>query len=65
MWYDENGSQWHISSRTNLKNYEGEIESFLQWIKPYIESGSGAKEMYAIVTYEESEEPTIYYLENR
>lgn len=51
-----------LNARCNLKNYDGEIERVLEWLKPYISSGSGAREMYAIVIYEESPEPTIYYL---
>lgn len=62
MWFDDICGQWQLSTRSNIKNYNGEIEEFLEWIKPYIESGSGCRDMYAIVTYEESAEPTIYYL---
>ena len=62
MWYDEISKNWRISTRSNIKNYEGEIEIFLDWIKPYIEQGTGAREMYAMVCYEETEEPTLYYL---
>lgn len=62
MWYDDISKGWHISTRSNIKNYENEIETFLEWIKPYIESGSGQREFYAIVTYEEQSAPTIYYL---
>lgn len=54
--------QWVISTRSNIKNYNNEIERFLYWIKPYIDQGSGYRDMYAIVTDEEAEEPTIYYL---
>jgi hypothetical protein len=60
--FDSIGNQWTIATRSNLKNYEGEIETFLAWLKPWIEQGSGARDFYAIVTYEEAEEPTIYYL---
>lgn len=60
MWLD--GGNWKISTRSSIKNYGGEIEEFLEWIKPYIQSGSGSRDIYAIVTYEESAEPTIYYL---
>lgn len=60
MAYDD--GVWVISTRGNIKNYLGEIEDFLKWIKPYIESGSGSRDMYAIVMYEEDETPTIYYL---
>ena len=62
MIYDDIGENWMVSTRSNIKNYEGEIEAFLEWIKPYIDGGSGARDMYAIVTYEEAEAPKIYYL---
>ena len=62
MWLDKIDGQYHISTRSNCKNYNSEIQIFLEWIKPYIESGSGDREMYAIVIYEEASEPTIYYL---
>lgn len=64
MWLDDIDKRWHISTRSNIKNYENEIETFLEWIKPYLDGGSGKKDFYAIVTYEEAEEPTIYYLTN-
>lgn len=62
IWLDKITNCWHISTRSNIKNYEFEIELFLEWIKPHIDSGSGYRDMYAIVIYEESDEPTIYYL---
>lgn len=62
LWKDETLDSYHISTRSNIKNYCGEIEAFLEWIKPFIDSGSGYRDMYAIVTYEEAEEPEIYYL---
>jgi len=62
IWFDEISKSWKISSRSNIKNYENEIEMFLEWIKPHIKRGSGAKNIYAITIYEEDFEPTIYYL---
>lgn len=62
IWLDFIDDCWRLSSRANIKNYENDIEKFLEWIKPYIDEGSGEREMYAIVIYEESSEPTIYYL---
>ncbi len=62
FWQSEYTKQWHLSTRSNLKNYEQDIELFLEWIKPLIDQGSGVRDMYAIVTYEECEEPAIYYL---
>jgi len=64
MWYDSIGQQWGISTRSNIKNYSFEIETFLEWIKPYIEQGSGIRDMYAVVIYEEDETPTFYYLKD-
>lgn len=62
MWFDKIDNRYHISTRSNIKNYNSDIETFLEWIKPYIDHGSGGREMFAIVIYEESNEPTIYYL---
>lgn len=62
MTFDDVSNQWQISTRSNIKNYESDIEKFLEWIKPYISQGSGAREFYAIVTYEEEDTPKIYYL---
>ena len=63
MWLDEIDNCWHISTRSNIKNYEDEIETFLEWIKPYIDSGSGDRDMYAITIYE-SGEPVLYFLDD-
>lgn len=62
FWFDDIAKQWFLHFRTNIKNYDSEIEKFLDWIKPYIEEGVGERNFYAIVTYEESVAPTIYYL---
>lgn len=62
LWFDEVIGYWIISSRSNIKNYGGEIEEFLEWLKPYISSGSGNRNFYAITIYEDSEIPQIYYL---
>ena len=63
--FDDISNTWILSSRSNQKNYKNDIESFLEWIKPYIEAGSGGRDMYAIVIYEENDEPTIYYLDKK
>jgi hypothetical protein len=62
MYFDEISDAWVLSSRANIKNYGNEIETFLEWIKPFISQGSGNREMYAVVIYEEAETPSIYYL---
>ena len=62
FWFDDISKNWFLHFRTNIKNYDSEIEKFLDWIKPYIDQGVGSRGFYAIVTYEEQNEPTIYYL---
>lgn len=62
MWFDNITNSWHISTMANIKNYESEIEQFLEWIKPFIADGSGDRELYAIVIGEKSIEPNMYYL---
>jgi len=62
MWFNDIDGQWHISTRSNIKNHHGQIEAFLEWIKPFIDGGSGVRGMYAIKIYEGDYEPTIYYL---
>jgi len=61
MWFDNIRNELVISIRSNLKNYHSEIERFIEWIKPYVSSGSWKNDMYAISIYEEDKEPTIYY----
>ena len=62
FWFDDIGNQWFLHFRTNIKNYDSEIEKFIDWIKPYIGQGVGERNFFAIVTYEEASEPTVYYL---
>lgn len=61
--YDIIARQYIISTRSNIKNYDDEIETFLDWLNPYLEHGSGGRDFYAIVCYEEQGEPDIYYLD--
>lgn len=60
--YDDISHDWSLSFRSNLKNYDDEIELFLDFIKPYIEQGAGEPEFYAIVTDEQGK-PVVYYME--
>lgn len=53
---------WQISTRGNIKNTDSEIEIFLDWIEPFVEVGSGALDIFAIVIDEDSNEPMLYCL---
>ena len=56
--YDDIGDYWCLITRADLKNYDSEIEKFIDWIRPYVDSEN---EMFAYSRYEETREPTIYY----
>lgn len=60
--YDSLFKKWSLFGVFDIKDYDNEIESFLEWIKPHIEHGAGRRQMYAMMMYEEQSEPTIYYL---
>lgn len=59
MWYDSCGKFWMLSFRANCKNYDGRLEKFVEWIKPYVDTGSGRNDIYAIITPEDSI-PVLY-----
>jgi hypothetical protein len=50
--------QWNLSVRSNFKNYNGEIDAFLDWIRPYLDAGD---ECLGFYRYEESDHPTLIY----
>lgn len=58
--FDKIAGRWCISFRANCKNYQNEIEKFIEFIKPYVEYGSGPTNIFAIVQYEEDNYPTLY-----
>lgn len=51
----------HVSIRTDLKNYGGEIEHFVDFIAPFVEFDGFA----GYKRYEEDDDPTLLYIENR
>ena len=58
--YDEIAKCWFLTTCFNLKNYDSEIEKFLDWLCPYILT-EGYLGTY---WYEEQEEPINIYKEN-
>jgi hypothetical protein len=65
FWFNDIVECYYLMSRSDIKNYDDEIEKFLELIKPYIDSGSGTDNIYAYVLYEEDSTPTIYKLHNK
>lgn len=52
----------YLFSRSDLKNYDDEIDKFLDWINPYIEDyNSDDKLCIGYKWYEEDEIPTLIY----
>lgn len=56
----ENGAPFHLSIRCDLKNYEGEIEAFADWIAPYVECSCVNFAGYK--RYEEDAAPTLLWI---
>lgn len=52
-----------VSFRANLKNYDGEIESFFDWVSPHVKDW-GKRTFIGYSLYEEDTEPTLYYTRN-
>jgi hypothetical protein len=61
--FDDNGDDWRLCVRCNLKNYGGEIEHFVDWITPYIDAQQG--DFLGFSRYEENEIPTLIYHPNK
>lgn len=54
---------WFVTIRCNLKNYDHEIEHFVDWITPHIDAMEG--DFIGYYRYEETEVPTLIYYPNR
>jgi hypothetical protein len=57
--FDNIGQCWVLISRSDFKNYDGEIGKFIDWIEPYLDVSIG--EMIGYYRYEEVAQPTIIY----
>ena len=63
FYFDDIDKCYHISTRSDLKNYTNQIDTFIDYIRPYIDGGSGTRDVFAYVMYEEQAFPTIYALD--
>lgn len=55
--FDEISGSYYLCVRSNLKNYDSEIEKFIDWIDPYLDKFDG--DFLGFYRYEETEEPTL------
>jgi hypothetical protein len=53
----------HISTRSDLKNYDREIEKFIDWVMPYIKACEG--DFLGYSRYEEDREPTLIFFKSK
>lgn len=57
--FDDISNAYYLCVRANLKNYDNEIQKFIDWIMPYLAKYEG--EFLGFYRYEESEQPTLIY----
>ena len=57
--YDDIASAWYLCVRSNLKNYDSEIQKFVNWVTPYLDKEDG--EFLGFYRYEENVQPTLLF----
>lgn len=55
--YDDIANQWFLSVRSNFKNYDDEINLFIDWIDPYVNAYPG--EFLGFHRFEQDDDPTL------
>jgi len=55
-------SDHYLSTRSDLKNYDNEIDLFAEWVAPYVDAVG--KTFAGYKRYEEDDTPTLLYFEN-
>jgi hypothetical protein len=54
-------NRWQVSIRCSFKNYDNEVELFIDWIKPFVDYASGNKNFLGYSLYEEADYPVLYF----
>lgn len=57
--FDDISNAYYLTVRTNLKNYGDEIEEFIDWINPYLDTYGG--DFLGYYLYEELSIPNLIY----
>lgn len=60
---DAGDNQMVLHIDTDFKNYDDEIELFLDWIQPYVDAGQN--EFLGYSRYEETFNPTLYFFKDK
>jgi len=56
----DNQESYYLCIRCNLKNYDDEIEKFIDWVMPYLDKDEG--EFLGFSRYEETQHPTLIFM---
>lgn len=59
--WDDIADRYYLCVRCNLKNYDDEIELFIDWIEPYLGEYIEQGDFLGFYRYEEDNEPTLIY----
>lgn len=62
--YNDISKDWTITVRCNIKNYENEIDNFIEWLMPYMEGSGLDKDFLGYTLYEEGVKPTLLWCSN-
>ena len=62
--HDRHYGCYRLCIRCSLKNYDGEIEAFVDWLRPLIKGDDGDPTcaLLGFMRYEESRKPTLIFL---
>ena len=60
--YDSIGRAYSLLGKSDIKNYDNEIEKFFDWLMPYVDASEG--EFIGYKRYEEELVPTLIFKEN-
>lgn len=62
--YNDISKLWTLIVRCDFKNYDDEIEKFVDWIAPHVYTYGKERCCIGYSLYEEDEEPTILYVKD-
>lgn len=64
--WDDTASTYFLTVNSNFKNYDCELDHFLDWLSPYIRAKRSGDYWVGYWWYEEDEEPSaIWYAEGK
>jgi hypothetical protein len=58
----EDNPSYFVTIRCNLKNYNDEIDKFIDWVKTYIEYAGHDEYFIGYQRYEENKDPELIYV---